>query len=181
MSASRQRRERGLGMVEVIVVIACAACIAYVATSLIGTSRIVVDQSRAAVRAASENRRGLEAIANVLRSATVDSLDGFTAGVSESPSFARAVDAVEDEPEIGEVETIAWRASTTPWNGDGVIGELWLQRTSGDEMLANRVPQGGFTVRKTGRLLEVDLTTAYVTEGGSEAQIASRTSVAVRN
>lgn len=149
--------------------------------SVFSSTEDLVRDGRAKHRAEENLRRNLEAIANVLRDVDADSIDGFDeGGRSTNPSFARITGADRLGRIYGPLEELRWSAAGTAVPGVESPGRIVHVRDGNARLLADRVPEGSFSVFWERGTLVVEVSTYYVVDNHLEL-VQGRTGVAVRN
>ncbi len=174
--------QRGFTLLEVTVSSFLGVVILGVATSLLGTTSEMTKESDVHTLAHAEHRRNLTYVASVLRGVSGSTLEGFDEeGISTAPLFQRVTGVDLRDRELTEPQRVEWRASSRPVSGVESPGALWLVDGSNEEILADRVPQGGFQVRREGNVLAIRLTTYYARSTSHVARVTSETAVSLRN
>lgn len=169
-------------MFEVTIAMSLVALAASALTSILGSNMGMVDETRANQRAEAAHRKNLVAIGRVLRGIDVGSLAGFDAtGKAAQPSFARVMGADETDYTYAPDEKLVWRASPVAVDGVTAPGAVYVEQGGMRRLVADRVPAGGFWLRRDGRNLEIHLTTYYVTSTSKVVLRSSETVVSVRN
>lgn len=180
----RRKHQSGFSFIEVAMAITIAGGLLTTVSSLLGTSYRLVAEEKVRMEATEHQRQGLEAISNALRAADQASLNGFDGNVHDKatvPAFRRVTGAVGETPTLGAGEWIEWRASGTPVSGVANPGAVWLDSPTGDRLLAQNVPAGGFDVVRQGLNLVIRLET-YATQGSGSPVFLTRWAVVfVRN
>jgi hypothetical protein len=145
------------------------------------SSESLAQDSRMTLRANEDLRRNLEAVANVLRDADFDTLEGFDlSGEATTPSFARVTGADAYGKTYGSVESIAWRPAAAPVRGVARPGYL-VHVVDGEEtVIADRVPAYGFKLVMEDGTLVIRISTYYAVDG-AHTQVHGATGVALRN
>ena len=176
-----RRTEAGWTLWETIVGMSLLALAILAFTNVFGSTEDLVRDGRAKHRAEENLRRNLEAIANVLRDIEAESIDGFDEeGRSTNPSFARVTGADRLGRIYGPSEELRWSASTGSVPGVDAPGRIVHVRGGAERLLADRVPEGSFSVFWDKGALVVELATYYVVDNHLEL-VRGRTGVAVRN
>ncbi len=178
-----QARERQAGWTlwETIVGVNIVAMALVVFGGVFSSTETLVRDGRAKHRAEEELRRNLEALANVLRGADVETLDGFDAtGRSANPTFAKVTGADEIGRTYGPSEELRWSASAGAIPGVNAPGKVVLVRNGVEQVIADRVPGGAFSVRWEEGTLIVEVSTYHVINNHTEL-VRGRTAIAVRN
>ena len=141
-----------------------------------------MDDSRVRHRAEERLRRNVEAVANVLRGADIDTVSGFdaTGRAIDTVYFARLHTVDRDGPIYVGAESIEWRADATPVDGVANPGRLVHVLDGVESVLATRVPEGGFETRFDDGALVIRLQTYYSSEGRAEVA-QGETAVSLRN
>ncbi|MHC5012042.1 MAG: hypothetical protein ACYTG6_14035 [Planctomycetota bacterium] len=146
-----------------------------------GSSDELIQDSRVVLRAHEDLRRNLEAIANVVRDADIDTLANFTSGTSTQPQYQRVVGADHLGRLYGGAEELRWMPVSGPVNGVAQPGVVVHTKNGVDRIIAVRVPQGGFRVNLEGNNLVILLTNYYSTSAAHVTSISGQTAVALRN
>ena len=146
-----------------------------------GSSNEHIQESRVVLRAHEDLRRNLEAIANVVRDADIDTLANFTSGTATQPQFQRVIGADHLGRLYAGAEELRWMPVAGPVNGVAQPGVVVHSRGGVDRIVAVRVPQGGFLVRLEGNNLVILLTNYYSTSAAHVTSISGQTAVALRN
>ena len=150
-------------------------------TNVFISTEDLVRDGRTKHRAEENLRRNLEAIANVLRDIEADSIDGFDeAGRSTNPSFARVTGADRLGRTYGPAEELRWSPSTGHVPGVESPGRIVHVQDGLERLIADRVPEGSFSVFWDSGALVVEIATYYVVDNHLEL-VQGRTGVAVRN
>jgi hypothetical protein len=174
--------QRGMTVIEVTLVVGIFAVLGMVSIDIFVSSNELVDSSRSRHRAEERLRRNFEAIANVMRAADIDTLDGFDedTGAATTLQFAR-VDGVDREGTVylGD-ETLEWRALDISVDGVESPGQIVHTLAGVETVLATRVPASGFEVRLEDGVLVIHLQTYYSRQGHTNVA-EGVTAVAVRN
>jgi type II secretory pathway pseudopilin PulG len=178
-SPSALSRQRGFTILEIAITVSLVSLSLATIGGVFKRSSELANDSRAQLRVHEEHRRNLEAIANVLRAADLDTLTGFTGGVATNPHFECVTGAGQTLTTSG-VEELKWEV-TTP--SDGVTNAGKVVRIVGGvkTTVADRVPQNGFQVRQEGGNLVIRLTTFYMTSQGRTVFLTGETAVFLRN
>lgn len=181
--ARRRRHRAGYTLLELVVAISLAILIVGGVGALLTSSTRQVAANRVRMRAAVEQRRNLEAIANVLRDADITTLTGFDAQwKSYAPSFSQVLGAGPSARTLGEVLRLEWRPDTEVVDGVAAPGAVWLVDVAGGaERIAPRVPQNGFWVRQEGGTLIINISTYCTGEAREVAIVSNQTAVTLRN
>ena len=182
MSANRRMTDqRGFSLIEVVICLVIVVSGLGVATSLTATTTELVKDDNIRTRLHAEHRRSLLTIGNVLRTASLQSLAGFTDSVATEPVFRRVTGvALNNILQLGE-QRLQWRAADADVPGVEMPGALWLVSDGEATLVADRVPAGGFSVRMEGSVLAIELSTYYATDLNHTAQFTSETAVYLRN
>ncbi len=176
-----RRRQAGFTFIEIAIVALILTSAFAVFAQVFQSSDGLVKRSRAALRAHEDLRRNLEAIANVLRGADIDTLGGFdSTGTAVKPTFQRVTGADMVGRTYGVVESIYWVSAPSI---DGIANPGRVVHTKGAtiSLLADRVPQGGFSVTLDGTTLVISLVTYASTSQRETATVSGTTAVAFRN
>ena len=177
-----QKSERGFTLLEVAICAALFSLILVTASSLFNSAAGQVKSNRARLRAAAQHRRSLDTLADTLRDADVATLTGFDVdGKSSSPTFAQVTGALLDERVHSETGQMQWRAAADPVDGVPHPGAVYLVGPSGETLLADRVPEGGFEVRQEGSTLVIRVSTYYTTSDRWTTLVTGETAVTLRN
>ena len=178
---SRGGRQHGFTFLEVLFATIVAVAVLGLSASLaVGTDELT-QASHVATRGCSEHRRAHVALADVLRTVAVDSLEGFDEGEATEPFFERIEGVGIHAFETAGRQSLVWRAVDHDVDGVAAPGQVWLVGESEERLLADRVPAGGFGVRQEGRLLVVRLTTYYATDQDHVRHVTSENAVLTRN
>jgi hypothetical protein len=179
------RRARGVSMVETSVATSVLASMTLAAFSVMGATNDLGQRSSADLAACMENRRALQHIANVLRSASFSSLAEFDAhGNATAPQFKLVLGQSGGAVSHGPTTTLRWRAGWRAGSACAGVanpGSLVLQRGGATVPIAAHVPQGGFTVTQVGGTLRIHLETYSPMGNGEVAHASGDTTVAIRN
>ncbi|MHC5010509.1 MAG: hypothetical protein ACYTG6_06085, partial [Planctomycetota bacterium] len=152
-----------------------------VATSLTTTTIELTKETHVQTRAHAEHRRNLLALSDILRTASVYSLDGFDVdGNATQPGFRRLLGVDLHDRLYTDPQHLEWRAASIQVNGVAQPGAVWLVDPEGDSLVADKVPSGGFVVRQEGNVLAIRLTTYYATDHDHATLITSETAVLLR-
>ena len=179
---SKARRQSGFTMVEVAIVAAFTLAGLAVVGSLLGTTEDLTDDTRTQMRSATEHRRNLETLANLLRAVDITTLQGFDEqGVATAPSFRRVSGVDVAERSYLPAERIEWRTAKSAVWGVPRPGALWLVGGSDARLLAKNVPAGGFQLRQEGNTLAIRLTTYYSIGTSRTVHTTGETAVSLRN
>ena len=173
---------RGYTLLEVAMCVALFSLIIASVNSLLNSAAGQVKSNRVRMRASTEHRRSLDALADTLRAADITTLTGFDAhGKSTTPSFAKVTGALLDERVHGDTVQMQWRAAAAPVNDVAHPGAVFLVGPESETLIADRVPDGGFEVRQEGTTLVIRLSTYYTTSDRSTTLVTSETAVTLRN
>lgn len=174
-------RQRGITIVEFILVVAIFALFTMVLTDVFMSSSNLVTSARTEHRAQERLRRNMEAVSNVLRGAAMDTLAGFDpSGNAETLQFAR-IDTVDGQgPIYFGNESIAWEATAGSVDGVPTPGRLVHRIDGTARVVATRVPQTGFTARLEDGALVIRMRTYYSSQGRA-VFATGETAVALRN
>ncbi len=174
--------QHGFTIFEVIVVTSLIALILASLGPTFTSNDNLVQDSRAHQRAEAEHRRNMAALARVLRGVDIQTLAGFdTNGNSTAPTFSRVTGADLDDLTYSGDEGLRWIASPVPVDGVENPGAVYLERDGTRQLVANRVPAGGFRVVQQGQSLVVHLTTYYTTSRSRSVTKTSQSAISVRN
>jgi hypothetical protein len=178
---TRLRPQHGWTIWETIVGISLLALALLAFTDVFNVSDRLATETRSRHRAEESLRRNLEAVANALRDVDAKTLDGFDGyGVSGNPVFARVTNVDEVGPVYGGLEELRWTSSPHPVPGVMAPGDVVHVRSGVARLIADRVPQGGFSVTQEGGTLVVRVHTYYSVDGHLEWAHGS-TAIALRN
>lgn len=170
-------------MYELVIAVALAALAATSLSSVLGTNMSMIDETRAHQRAEAAHRKNLVALGRVIRGIDVDSLGNLDGnGRSGDPTFARVTGADLDDFTYAPPEQLVWASS--PVAVDGVVnpGGVYLDQGGGSRrLIADRVPSGGFWLRREDQSVVIHLTSYYVTSTSKLVYRTSETVIAVRN
>lgn len=175
-------RQRGFLMLEAVLAVAVFTTVLGVALSLTSTTVDMTQETNVQTRAHAEHRRNLLTLANILRTASIYSLQGFDEdGLATQPEFQRLLGVDIHERLYTDPERLEWQSADAPVNGISGPGAIWLVGSDNDTLVAARVPEGGFVVRQEGNVLAVRLTTYYSTDENHTHQLTSEIAVELRN
>ncbi len=194
MRIPTHRSQRGFTALEVMIVIIILA------TGMLGLGKAMrtayglAGDSQLMTQAHAEHRKNFEIIANVLRQADVNTLDGFVESgppgeevmTCANPRFDRVVGSNADGRVWGDTEELRWENAPSV-NGVAQPGKLMLYRLAADgtelakRKIGRNIPSGGFLLRQEGRTLVIKLTTYYVMPGREPHFVHSETAVSLRN
>lgn len=151
-------------------------------TGVFTSSNDLARRSHTSLRAHEDLRANLEAVANVIRGADIDSLGGFDAqGVAVAPTFRRVTGADQLGRTWTGVERIVWRALDVDLDGVEHPGVIVHEHDGVSSIVARHVPAGGFRVVQEGNNLEIHLTTYWSTTSESVTFVTTKTAVSLRN
>jgi prepilin-type N-terminal cleavage/methylation domain-containing protein len=177
-----RRTQAGFTFFEVAVVMAILGAALAVFGNVFSTSEALAEESRATLRAHEDLRRNLEAVANVVRGADIDTLGGIDAqGTSTQPTFQRVTGADMIGRTYDAVETISWVPHTQGIDGITNPGRVVHVKSGVTTLLADRVPKDGFWVTLDGTTLVIHLTTYSSTSARRTATVSGKTAVSFRN
>jgi Tfp pilus assembly protein PilW len=178
----RTRSSRsGFTLIETTIAAGLSLLIALGLGTVVTVANRLAERSRANTQASQEHRRGLEHIANALRSASWDTLTGFDgAGVATAPAFQTVTGSSGGNPTLSSTAQIQWQA-TPPVRGVTSPGEVVLTQDGVSIRLAERVPSGGFSVTELGAALQIHLETFAPLPNGEIARATGDTLVLIRN
>lgn len=175
------RTQAGWTLWETMVAVSLLALVLLVFTELFVTSESLVRDTRAKHRAEETLRRNLEALSNVVRDVALSSVDGFDDdGVATNPTFSRVTGADTTGQIYSALEELQWRPSGVPVRGVTSPGQVLHVRGGVAVLVADRVPDGGFSVWVDGKTLVLEVRTYYVVRDHLEV-VAGSTAVALRN
>jgi hypothetical protein len=177
----RRHSEAGFTMFEIALVSAIALTGLAVVGQLLGTTQDLSTDTRAHSLAATEHRKNLRALTDVLRSIDIRTLKGLDAGTTTAVEFQRVSGADLTDRVYEASERIEWRPSGADVWGIKYPGHLFLRSSAGDQRIAKNVPAGGFRIRQEGKTLAIDLTTYYTVGAKRTVQVTSETAVSLRN
>ena len=197
--------QAGFTFLEMMIAIAVGTIVMWIMTSVVATTGELNKESRIQTRAHAEHRRNLESLSTIIReidNRTLTEANGFdlVTGVATAPSFQR-VSGIGQVVSHRETENLVWRPSPRPVDGVANPGAVWLVSPSGERMVADRVPQDGFALRRQivplegpvdpkdpphpeehfGSLLTIRLTTYYSIGTDDVTSVTSETGVVLRN
>jgi len=182
MSNHMRRRHGGYTLIEIALAAAFIPLLVGAVAKIVSSSSGLAEESRAALRAHDELRKNLESVANVLRTADIDTFDGFDAnGNASAPTFACVVGANETSRVYGGSEQLVWRAVGTEVDGVERPGVIVHVKNGKERVVARNVPLGGFRVRFEGGTLVIRMSAYYLTSSSKLAQVQAETAVALRN
>jgi type II secretory pathway pseudopilin PulG len=178
---NRRTSQRGITIVEFILVVAIFALFSMVLTDVFMSSSSLVTSSRTEHRAQERLRRNMEAVSNVLRGAALDTLSGFNgAGEANTLQFAR-IDSVDGQgPIYLGSESLVWEPVAGSVDGVPAPGQIVHTLDGTRSVIATRVPQPGFTARLEEGALVIRMQTYYSSQGRAVFATGS-TAVALRN
>jgi len=181
-SAERsQRRARGVSMLETTVACSVLASMALAVGGVMNSTQGLASRTHAELVASEKNRRGLEHIADILRSGSVGSLSGFSGfGVATAPQFNPVVGMAAGAPTLGPATTLQWQAGPA-CNGVANPGQIMMTAAGVTRCVAQNVPSGGFTVTQSGSSLRIHLQTYAPSSNGETVYATGDTTVALRN
>jgi hypothetical protein len=168
---------------EVVVVLSMLSTLFVAFARTLKASSGLASDSRATLMASDDERRSLDALAAELRGAQYLSLAGFdpSNGVATSPTFRRVLSANASGVVLDAPETLSWRASAASADGVTSAGEVVCTKGGVTEVMAPRVPQGGFRVKLAGNTLTITLTTFASTSQRVVRTTTVSTCVSLRN
>ncbi|MDJ0522306.1 MAG: type II secretion system protein [Planctomycetota bacterium] len=177
----RSPRQGGWTIWETLVAVNVLGMAALLIGGLFASMEDARHRAQARQVARGDLQRNLEALATVLRRADLRTLDGFdSAGRSARPLFARATIERDGTRTVGPREELRWSAVSADVPGVASPGRIVHVREGAEQILAENVPGGQFTVRWDGGMLVVELATYHVV--GDHAQVVrGSTAVLVRN
>jgi hypothetical protein len=182
MKAHQANRQRGFTIHEVVVTVSLLALALLSSSKLFGSNQDLSNETRAHQRAEAEHRRNLRALSKVLRTADIQTLDGFDLkGISTNPHFYRVTGAALNDRTYGGDEQLLWMPAPRSVPGVERPGAVYLVRDGHNELVADRVPAGGFSVEQQGQNLLIHLTTYYMTSARRLVKTASTAVVSLRN
>lgn len=179
---SRHSASAGFTMFEVVIAMSLFALAASSLSSVFGSNMTLVDDTRAHQRAESAHRKNMVALGRVLRGIDIESLGGLDGtGKAAAPTFARVLGADDTDFTYAPNEQLVW--SVSPIAVDGVVnpGSVYLDQGGKRQLVADRIPAGGFWLQRDGKSLRIHLTTYYVTSTSKVSFRTSETVVSVRN
>jgi hypothetical protein len=132
-------------------------------------------ESETDARVSREHVRHVQVIAGHLAQADRGSLEGFDLpGSAVQYTFRRVLGRGREGSQLGPRETIAWVPGEEEADDGRVVGSVVLFGTGGAKrLLADSVPEGGFSLRRAGAKLELHLGTRHAREDGRVVEIAS--------
>lgn len=183
MNRRTSRGSAGYTLFELLVAVTLSSALLGVIIAGTQTTNALVEGSRREMLAAIDHAKALDALADLLRGAQYDSLNGFDGkDIAEKPEFERVTGGKDGEPVLGGTERLEWRANGDTVDGVTSPGGVWWVDANGDShLVAEAVAGGGFSVKQSGRDLTIRLTTYYAHGRGEVLEVASDTSVALRN
>jgi hypothetical protein len=176
-----RRRARGVSMFETALGCSVLGSLALASGGVLSSTTGLGRRSHADLMACELNRRGLERVSNLMRSAAWSSLAGFNAGgVATAPQFQLVTGFSGGVVSLGSTNTMQWQTGqrcagvTNPgdivWIVDGVT-----------QRVAEHVESGGFTVTQSGNSLLIHLVTYAPMDNGEVARVSGDTMVQLRN
>lgn len=178
----RTHGRRGYTLIEVALAAAFIPLLVGAAAKVVSSSGGLAEESRAALHAHEELRKNLESVANVVRTADIDTFDGFdTNGMATAPTFACVCGATEMGRVYGGAEQLEWRAVGDVVHGVERPGAIVHTKDGKERVVARNVPLGGFNVRFEGGTLVIRMSAYYLTTSRKLAQVWAETAVALRN
>jgi len=175
------RTQAGFGALEFAIVVGITALFLATFSDVFSTSDELAHLSRVNHRAQEELRRNLEAVANVLRGAELDSIEGFDEdGTATNPTFGRVVGVDAVGRIYDGAEELRWVATSEKVNGVTSPGEILHIRDGVKTVVARKVPKDGFRLSVEAGTLAVWLQTYYTAEHETQV-VAGETAVSLRN
>lgn len=182
MTGRSSRNTRGYTIVELLLVVGVIPILLAAVGNVFVSSEGLVQKSRANLRAHEELRRNLEAIANVVRDADIDTVGGFDdTGWACQPTFAKVVGADLTDRIYEGPQQLRWVPTAQDVDDVASPGAVVHVNDGTTRIVATRVPEGGFKVRLEGGRLKIRMSTYYATSARQLAQVTGETSVALRN
>lgn len=182
MNCATPIAQRGFTIHEVTVTIVLLILALLSASELFGSNQDLSNETRAYMRAEAEHRRNLVALSNVFRTVDIQTLAGFDIkGVSTNPHFSRVTGAALDDRTYAGDEQLLWVPTPRDVPGVQSPGAVYLVSDGRRELVANRVPAGGFAVRQQGQNMLINLTTYYLTSASKLVKTSSAAVVSLRN
>lgn len=178
----RDPRQCGHTLLELLIVVSIFALFGAVFTDGFASSSALVDDSRVRHRADERLRRNMEAVANLLRGADIDTVTGFASnGIAVDQLHFARVDTVDrDGPIYVGTESIEWRAEGGSVDGVANPGRLVWVLDGVETIIATRVPRYSFEAEFGAGALMIRMSTYYSREG--RVSVArGETAVALRN
>jgi hypothetical protein len=179
---ARRASQHGYTFVEIAVVAAIMAIGFAAFGQVFGSSDGLVDGSRSHLRAHEDLRRNLEAVANALRGADIDTLGGFDPdGRATVPTFQRVTGADALGRTYDPVEELRWEGVDRKVNGIESPGRVVRIQDGVETLVADRVPKDGFAVTLEGNTLVVQLSTYASTADRRIVTVTGSTAISLRN
>lgn len=176
------KRQRGYTLLEVMLVVAIAPILVSAIMKAVMSSRELAEVSRAELHAHEELRRNLEAIADIVRDADIETLGGFDGnGVAVHPTFQCVIGADAEGRLYDGLSELFWSEVDVDVDGVSRPGEVIYRKGGIDKVVAEQVPLGGFSVRLEGGTLVIRGQAYYATSERRIAQVSGETAVALRN
>ena len=173
---------RGYTLIEVLLAAAFLPILVTAVAKIVSSSGGLAEGSRAEMHAHEELRKNLESVANVFRTADIETLDGFDAnGIATAPTFARVVGADEDGRIYDGSERLLWVSVPDDVCGIEHPGVVVHRKGGKDEVVARHVPLGGFRMELEAGTVVIRMSSYYLTSSSKLAQVSAETSVALRN
>lgn len=172
---------RGFSVLEISLVVGISALFLATFGEVLTTSDGLAQTSRITHRAQEELRMNLEAVANVLRSAELESLGNFGAdGVATNPTFGRVVGVDAVGRLYDGSEELRWVATSEKVPGVAAPGQVIHYRDGVPTVVGRRVPSGGFRVQIDAGILTIWMRTYYQAEH-EVRMVEGQTAVSLRN
>jgi hypothetical protein len=180
-AAGLRRRARGVTMLEAALAISVFATFALASGRVLSSTTGLGRRSHADLMACELNRRGLERISNIIRSASLDSLAGFNASnVATSPQFQLVTGITSGVVTMGSSTTMKWQTGAK-CSGVTNPGDIVVVVDGVTQRVAKNVESGGFTVTRSGSSLLIRLVTYAPMDNGQVARVSGDTLVNIRN
>jgi type II secretory pathway pseudopilin PulG len=174
MITRRSSSCRGFTLIEIVVAVSLAVASLGAVVAITTTTSDVADASRTRSRAHMEHLRNLRALVDVLATVDASTLADFQPDdTSTRPVFQRVTDESAGTPVLSSVQYLEWRAEGRVVDDVPAPGSVYLTGAGPDRLVAARVPQGGFQVRRDGRALVVTLTTYYHLPGARRTELVT--------
>jgi len=176
-----RRRARGVTMIEAALACAIIGSLALASGGVLSSTTRLGRRFHADLMACELNRRGLERIANILRSASSDSLAGFNgSGVATAPQFTLVTGIANGVVSFSSTTTMKWQAGNK-CSGVSNPSDIVALVDGVAMSVAKHVEPGGFTVTRSGSSLLIHLVTYAPMDNGEVARVTGDTLVNVRN
>lgn len=176
------RSRLGYTLIEVLLAAAFIPILVGAVAKVVSSSGGLAEDSRAEMHAHEELRKNLESVANVIRTADIETLGGFDGnGLATEPTFARVIGADVEGRLYAGTEKLLW--VSVPDDVDGVAhpGVVVHRKGGSDKVVARHVPLGGFRMELEAGTVVIRMSSYYLTSSKKLAQVTAETSVALRN